>query len=110
MSAFCVFGMTDAIAKQSASKKSPPRDWKWSREAFYEEYQERIYKSGAHRQVSPAFDAPQFCREWIELAKSQMRTRGLKIMCRGQKLDKHGAPRINKKTKQPVIGWVPYGG
>ncbi len=108
MSAFCVFGMTEVVAKQSADKKSPPRGWKGTREAFQEECQDRIYRTGAHRQVSPAFDAPQFCREWIGLAQKQMRVRGLKIMCRGEKLDKHGAPRINKKTKQPVIGWIPY--
>ena len=108
MSAFCVYGMTDVIAKQSASRKSPPRDWEGTREEFREDLQERIYKNGTHRQVSPAYDAPQFCREWMELAKKHMRARGLKIMCRGEKLDKHGAPRINKKTKQPVIGWVPY--
>ena len=108
MSAFCVYGMTDVIAKLSASMKFPPRDREGSREAFYEEFQEHIYQTSAHRQVSPTYDAPQFCHDWIELAKKTMRTRGLRIMCRGQKIVKHGAPRINKKTKEPVIGWVPY--
>ncbi|WP_155848161.1 hypothetical protein [Advenella kashmirensis] len=100
--------MTDAIAKLSASKKSPPLVWEGSTEEFYEEYQERIYKAGPHRQVSPAYDAPQFCHDWIELAKRTMKTRGLKIMCHGQKTDKHGSPRIDRKTKQPVTGWIPY--
>ncbi len=37
-----------------------------------------------------------------------MKTRGLKIMCHGQKTDRHGSPRIDRKTKQPVTGWIPY--
>ncbi|WP_193090157.1 hypothetical protein [Advenella sp. FME57] len=110
MSAFCVFGMTDVIARQSASKKSPPPEWNASTQAFYDGYEEQIYKTGAHRQVSLTFDAPQFCQDWIDLAKKHMRTRGLKIMYRGQVTDKHGAPRINKKTNEPVMGWVPYDG
>jgi len=108
MSAFCVFGMTEVIARQSASKKSPPPEWDASTEAFYNDYEERIYKTGTPRQVSLTFDAPQFCQDWIDLARKQMRTRSLKIMYRGKMTDKHGVPRINKKTNEPVMGWVPY--
>ncbi|WP_238888586.1 hypothetical protein [Achromobacter insuavis] len=63
---------------------------------------------GNPMQLSAPFDAPQFAREFIKLAAASGRTSRLCIMQRGPKLDKHGAPRISKATKRPMITWVPY--
>lgn len=113
MSAFCVFGMTDVVAKQLANKSYPPLSQRkeltpeqleeWRKEKALE-----ILKSGRVRQVSTEFCAPQFCNDWIALAKRQVKTSRLKIMVRGVKTDKKGAVVISKRTKQPMQAWVPY--
>lgn len=111
MSAFCVFGMTEPLAKTLAARKAPPkkvleqmndeelRDW-------YEERAKTILESSKHRQVSPEFDAPQFCRDWIELAQKTVKNNGLRIMARGPKPD--GKP--NKRTGKVPMTWLPYSG
>lgn len=46
-------------------------------EELREWYAERaavILESSKARQVSPEFDAPQFCRDWIELAQKTVKT------------------------------------
>lgn len=119
MGAFCVYGMTASMAKKAAEAASVT--WKTrlapheraqlsesDLQAWIEAKAEELLKTGNARQVSGTFDAPQFAVEWIELAKETIRARGLKVMARGEKKDKHGAPIIGKRTKKPVIGWVPY--
>lgn len=90
MSAFCVYGMTSLIAKVRAEKRHMPKDFEGTREEFMLMQQEEILKKSTVCQVSPAFDAPQFCNDWIALAKKQMKVSRLKIMCRGQKKDAKG--------------------
>ena len=53
-------------------------------------------------------DAPQFCEDWIALAKRTTRTSRLKVMVRDVKRDSTGNPILNKKTKRPVMTWRPY--
>lgn len=119
MGAFCVFGMTEAIAKKSAAQawrkhvaqmtpevrkhiqESDEKDWI----AVKTEY---LLAKGTPVQLSGAFDAPQFAQEFIRLATRQTRSSRLRVMTRGEKLDNQGAPRISKATKRPIIGWIPY--
>src|SRR5690606_21251201 len=108
MSAFCVFGMTEALAKALAAKKSPPRrqdDRRLTPEevaAWRVKEAERIFARAKARQVSAAFSAPQYCEDWIALAARTTRTARLKVMVRDVKMAKNGAPGLNKKTKRPV--------
>jgi hypothetical protein len=109
MSAFCVFGMTLAIAKKRAEKKlsdtSIPMD-QWNERVLAEA--EKILAHANPTQVSPPFDAPQFARDWIEVAKRTSRISGAKVMARKPKKDKHGNPVISKATGLPALGWEPY--
>lgn len=119
MTAFCVFGMTEPLARKAATRASET----WVARMSEQERQElskaeveewiaaktaEIMRAGRSVQVSGAFDAPQFANDWIELARRTIKTRGLAVMVRGEKVDKHGASVISKKTKKPVIGWVNY--
>lgn len=119
MSAFCVFGMTEALAKKAAE-----RAWKKHLEGLAHDVRklmtpedeaewlkvktEYFLAKGKPVAVSAPFDAPQFARDFISLASKTMRTSRLRIMCRGPKLDKNGAPLISKTTKKAVIGWIPH--
>lgn len=119
MSAFCVFGMTEVLAKKAAE-----RAWKRHLEGLADDVRklltpedeaewikvktEYFLAKGKPVAVSAPFDAPQFARDFISLATKTMRTSRLRIMCRGPKVDANGAPVISKATKRQMIGWVPH--
>lgn len=108
MSAFCVFGMTEPLAKTLAARKAPPKKVreKMTAQELNEWYAERaatILKSSKPRQVSPEFDAPQFCQDWIDLAHKTVKANGLRVMFRGPKPD----GSINKRTGKPLPAWYP---
>lgn len=111
MSAFCVFGMTEPLAKALAAKKSPPRRQDGQGltpeeiEAWRASEAARIFTKARARQVSNTFCAPQFCQDWIDLANRTTRAARLKVMVRDTKVDKTGAVVLNKKTKRPVMAW-----
>jgi hypothetical protein len=117
MSGFCVFGMTEPLALRLARAAADKRvltvderksmtEEKW--EAWIADKAKDILASGNPRQVSPLFDAPQFAREWIQLAKKTAGAKRCRVMCRSEKMDKQGALVLNKKTGKPVICWVAY--
>lgn len=58
--------------------------------------------------MSPAFDAPQFCRDWIDLAARTTKATRLQVMVRDTKIDKKGNPVLSKRTQMPVMAWRPY--
>lgn len=70
MSAFCVYGMTSLIAKVRAEKRHMPKDFEGTREEFLLMQTEEILKKSTVCQASPAFDAPQFCNDWIAADES----------------------------------------
>ncbi|MFE0843169.1 hypothetical protein [Achromobacter insolitus] len=117
MSAFCVFGMTEPLARKAATQAWEKHFSMMTKEvraciteadkaewiAVKTEY--NLAKSKPV-QVSGGFDAPQFAHEYITLAQRMHRTSRLQVMVRGEKRDATGAPVISKATKKPVIGWV----
>jgi hypothetical protein len=116
MSGFCVFGMTEVLAKRlardAAERHHFSRDElnamtpaKW--EAWIATKAEEILEHGNVRQVSPTFDAPQFANEWIALAKRTARAKRCRIMVRGNKVDSTGMVVLNKRGL-PVMTWVAY--
>lgn len=115
MGAFCVFGVSRGVCLAKAEKKQPSFEWKeelrvplslgeWAarRDALAAELFE---KGRTPVKVSPEFDAPQFCQDWLSIAPSQVRM--AKIMVRGPKKDKHGNPV--KRDGAPVMTWIEYG-
>lgn len=109
MSAFCVYGMTLEVATKRAEKKL--RDSSLSMEAWKKkvhELAEQILIEAKPTQVSPPFDAPQFAKEWIEVARKTSRIYAPKVMVRKPKKDKQGNPVISKATGLPALGWEPY--
>lgn len=117
MSAFCVFGVTRSQCKKMAEEKVESYDRDLQRHLTKEELavrveevaQELFESSARTKQISPAFDAPQFAKDWIAVGLKTKTIRSPKIMTRGKKIDKKGAPKMNKKGEE-VIGWIPYAG
>ncbi len=71
---------------------------------WYVDCAAKIFQSAKHRQVSPEFDAPQFCHDWIAVAQKTVGHDGLCVMVRGPKPD--GRP--NKRTGKIPMAWLPY--
>jgi hypothetical protein len=115
MSAFCVFGVTRQDCIKRARAKVSTRDPKTKKDLSPEEWAERVaamadelFDAANPKQISPSFDSPQFCREWIEigLRGSPPQIRAPRIMVKGKKVDAKGKERTRKGV--PVIGWIPY--
>lgn len=119
MSAFCVFGMTEPVARKAAAKAWEKHLTTMTKEvracltdadekAWIDVKTEYILAKARPVQISGAFDAPQFAHDYITLTKRMHRTSRLQVMARGEKKDANGALVISKSTKKPVIGWVPF--
>ncbi len=120
MSTFAVFGMTADVALAEARKitkttkpnkkvGAPPLDLtiaEWN-EAV-EKQVEKIMRGKKVRQLSPAFDAPQYAEQFALLARKTGNCRDLRVRAKCTITDAEGQPIINKKTKAPRIGWVDY--
>lgn len=122
MTAFCVFGISKSLCKKAAEKKIETFEYVDGEGAFTGKSVRRsfsiqewaikrddlaaaLFAEGDRRtQISPKFDAPQFARDWIESARSEVRD--CIIMARGEKVDKHGGPII--KGGVPVMTWIEY--
>jgi hypothetical protein len=79
-------------------------DWR----AKVEEQAVEIFASMSPVQVSAAFDAPQFCDEWISVARPTGLYEGYVVKCRGVARDKKGNPKISKTKGTELITWVIY--
>jgi hypothetical protein len=115
VSGFCVFGVTrqDCVkrARAKVSTRDPatkaalsPEEWtaKVGAEA------DRLFEIARPKQISPAFDSPQFCADWIALGLrgAPPQIRAPRVMAKGKKIDAKGKELTRKGV--PVIGWVPY--
>jgi len=68
----------------------------------------KIMQGKKVRQLSPAFDAPQYAEQFVLLAQRCGSCRDLRVRAKCTLTDVEGNPLINKKTKAPRIGWVDY--
>jgi len=104
MSTFAIFGTTMLIAKEKAEKqikalKNQPDDF----QKAVNEKAEALLQKMRPVQISPAYDAPQFCTEWLEVAARQTTLGGVRLMCR---IKEDGRTKTGKpKTK---LVWRPY--
>lgn len=98
MGAFCVFGVSRAACKLLAEKKTPTHEGegKNRRELTMAEWTERrdrlaqqlFEQTEKPARISPEFDAPQFCTDWINVAPAQLKL--TTVMVRGPKFDGGG--------------------
>lgn len=118
MSTFAVFGMTRAFAlaearkKVKASRKTPQGEQaipmsEWN--SLCEKRADEIMQGNQVCQLSPMFDAPQFCEEFIAVARKTLDCRDMHIKCKSLITDAKGQPVLNKKTGAPKVGWHAHG-
>ncbi len=83
MGAFCVFGVSRSVCRKSAEKSVSEMkiegqkvvgltiaEWGAAVRAVADE----VFTSTEKRvRISPEFDAPQFCRDWIETSPGEVR-------------------------------------
>ena len=110
MGAFCVFGISKTLCRSKAEKKTPTivGIGKDARHLSIEEWAEAVKVEAKALfltekkavKISPEFDAPHFCRDWIDVAPSEVR------MARAEKLDKKG--KVVTRKGVPVLVWSPY--
>lgn len=112
MGAFCVFGVSRQVCRKQAESSVKTIDKETGRHLSVTEWGERVRAEGdrvfaeTERQVriSPEFDAPQFCRDWLAVTPGEVRL--ARIMVRGPKTDDNGKPMMRKGS--PVMTWLPY--
>lgn len=79
--AFRVYGMTEHEARRIAERSTPPSSLKtpdeWQK--VVDEKIEKLMGSKRQAPLSPIYDAPQFCEEFIALARRAGRCRGLHV-------------------------------
>jgi hypothetical protein len=114
MGAFCVFGVSRTHCRKQAEKSVPVSVSVRPHEVFLTAAEwggavatetNRLYEASVKQvRISPELDAPQFCRDWIAAAPGE--TKLTKIMCRGDKVDKHGS--VIMRQGAPVQTWLDY--
>lgn len=112
MGAFCVFGVSRSVCRKLAEKSVPTFDKLTRRELTAPEWGALVKAEGdrlfvesmKEGRISPELDTPQFCRDWIAAQPGEVKL--TRLMCRGPKIDKHGAVVIRKGA--PVMVWLPY--
>lgn len=112
MGAFCVFGVSRSACRKLAEKSVPLIEKNTRRVLTAAEWGDLVKAEGdrlfgesmKEGRISPELDAPQFCRDWIAAQPGEVRL--TRLMCRGPKIDKHGAAVVRKGV--PVLTWLPY--
>lgn len=115
MTAFCVYGVSMANCRKTAEKSVKKWDVAKQRDLTVAEWGDlvrakalELFNSATRqRQISPAFDTPDFCQDWLNVSK-QEEVRLARVMVRGPKMDKKGN-RVTKSGVQ-VMTWVSYTG
>ncbi|WP_223538742.1 hypothetical protein [Pseudomonas sp. BF-R-12] len=119
MSTFAVFGMSENWAREEAKEhtntykmengKMVERtipEWELAVEAEVA----RIMAGKKCVRLSPMFDAPQYAQQFMEMARSSIVCRDLKIRTKAVLVDAKNKPILNAKTGVPKVGfsdWAP---
>ena len=120
MSGFCVFGVTrqDCVkrARAKVSTRDPankaalsPEEWA----AKVEAEADKLFEIARPKQISPAFDSPQFCADWIALglrgepppnSRAEGNGQGEEGRCEGQGAHPQGCAGYRLGSVLPAIG------
>lgn len=116
MGAFCVFGVSKSACKLAADRAVlaiEVRDgvtvgltideWRLKRDAMAKRLFEETVKPV---RISPEFDAPQFCHDWIAAAPGEIKL--ARVMVRGPKFD--GGGNAIKRNGVQVMTWHEFTG
>ncbi|WP_009522296.1 hypothetical protein [Imbroritus primus] len=115
MGGFCVFGVSKTACKDRARRNTKTYSPTLKRELTIREFENLVSEKAdalfagdaKPKQISPEFDAPQFCREWIEVALRDGSIRSASVMARKQKVDGNGKP-VHGRAGRPLFVWAPY--
>jgi hypothetical protein len=115
MSTFAVFGMTRAAAREIAKKKTPTvvnntliPESEWLQRI--EDAADSIMRGKRTKQLSAAFDAPQYADEFLCIARRMEMNRDLQVKAKQVVKDASGKPVYSKRGKVPRKAWLPYFG
>ncbi|HCE6037989.1 hypothetical protein ACM72G_06080 [Pseudomonas aeruginosa] len=117
MSTFAVFGMTRDVALAMAKKevKSVRKTPLWDEHvpmsewlAAVERKADNIMTGTKVVQLSQLLDTPDFCQQFIELARKTLECRDMQIRARVKLWNDDGAPVLTKKRKHKVE-WQQFG-
>lgn len=115
MSTFAVFGMTRAAALEIARAKTPSvvkniviPESEWMQRV--EQTADVIMASKRVKQLSAAFDAPQFADDFLSIARRMESSRDMHVRAKQVVTDANGKPVYSKRGKKPRKAWLPYAG
>lgn len=109
---FCVFGISMKECRKQTDKKVNEIFKRGKLEqSEYEgkvsEVANELFEKSKPKPISADLSCPDRVIEFIELAKKDSSLKDLKAMKKIQKLDGSGQPLLTKKTKKPILQWVP---
>jgi hypothetical protein len=113
MTTYAVFGMTRTYALAEARRRVSPvvGNQVIPENEWIQRVEERAAATMAGttvKMVSQAFDAPQFCDEFIALARRSGECRGLHIRAKQPLLTEAGRPVLDPRTHKPKKAWLPW--
>jgi hypothetical protein len=115
MGAFCVFGVSKGVCRGIANRKVAASERDSDGKELFLTQAEWAARRDAHAaqlfeqstrpvKVSPEFDAPQFCHDWLAVSPGEVKL--ARLMVRGPKIDKNGNAVV--RGGAPVLTWVEY--
>lgn len=119
MTTFAVFGMSENWAREEARehistyKMDGGKMVELTIAEWLDAVEAQVKKIMAGKKcvrLSPFFDAPQYAQQFVEMARSGIKCRDLKIRTKAVLVDAKGKPIINPKTGVPKVGladWAP---
>ena len=109
---FCVFGVSIKECRKKAAKEIHSLLLSGTIEqSDYEqkvkELTQQLFETSKPKAVSAELSCPKRVKEFLDLAKKDEGLKDLKPMKKVEKLDGAGKPILTKKTKKPILQWVP---
>ncbi|NNA56364.1 hypothetical protein [Pseudomonas koreensis] len=117
MTTFAVFGMSESWAREEAKESTSTHKMEDGKriERTIAEWEEavaaevaRIMASKKSVRLSPMFDAPQYAQQFMDMARSSIVCRDLKIRTKAVLVDAKNKPIINPKTGAPKVGFADW--
>lgn len=99
------------MQKESCKRNSLPAVKRKIDQSDYEqkvkELTQKLFETSKPKAVSAELSCPKRVKEFLDLANKDDGLKDLKPMKKVEKLDGAGKPILTKKTKKPILQWVP---